>query len=405
LRGDHPLDKGDRTKPMKILYVGKLYLYDVFGKEKFGEDSPASRRRILGLINGFREQGVMIDVLSPLISSPKPKIYTRAISARYQGSEIVYPGILNIKYLNYFSLLFATLFNMWEMHARNRYDAIIFYNPVLYRGYPSIILGKIKDIQVIMDYEDLVDSEYTPQKWARGLFGIIERHIVGQVKSFILASGNFQRLLPKKARSIVVRSGCYKAKNGEDQTSREPVDKDIILFSGKLDEIRGVDLLIEAANHIKSNNYQIVITSKGPLEEYVKEAARRNKNVIYTGFLSESEYKRVINRATILVNAQKTKYKFSRYCFPSKLYEYMATGKYVISTAVSDVKDGLQDKLFVLDKDDPECLAAMIDHILQNKEKLSYLPRLAQKYVNDYENWGQQAKKIIEFIGSRHKGI
>ena len=385
---------------MKILLISKLYLYEVFGNEISNEYSPAGRRRILGFIEGLKNQGAGVDVLSPIISYPQYKFYYPQIKVKYGDGEICYPGLINIKYINYFCLLFSTFMHICRMHSRNKYNAIIFYNPLFYRAYPAIVFGKIKNLPVIMDYVDLVDSEYTSQKWARKILGWIEKHIVRLVDNFILASNNFKDLIGVKSKYLVIRSGCSRNSIDFDPPRRGNIDKDLILFSGKLAKVRGVDLLIEASKHIKSENYIIVITGNGPLMEYVKQSAQTNPRIVYKGFLSRAEYEHLLHKATILVNAQRTGYIFSKYCFPSKLYEYMSAGKFVISTNVSDVAEHLRGKIFILGKDEPKALADLIDYILKNKHALYHMQRNAQKYVKEVENWDQQAKRILEFLGA-----
>jgi len=107
-----------------------------------------------------------------------------------------------------------------------------------------------------------------------------------------------------------------------------------------------------------------------------------------------------LQKATVLVNVQRTGHKFSRYCFPSKLYEYMASGKFVISTDISDIREHFKNQIFILKEDNPETLAQTIDYILNNKENLKHIPQKAQKYIIENENWEQQALKVLQFLNS-----
>jgi glycosyltransferase involved in cell wall biosynthesis len=382
---------------MRILIVGKLYLYEVYGNTLFKEDAPASRRRILGLIDGLGGMGVSIDVLSPMAYSPLKKIYCPPIEIKYRGANIRYPATFNICFFNYLYMFFAVLINLFKMHRKNKYDAVIFYNPLFYRGYPSIIFGKIKNVPVVMDYEDLICSEYSSNKIVRNILGLIEKDIVKHVDKYVLASGAFIEKISPKSDYIIIRSGCY-SRAIEEGAHGSIGEKNIIMYSGKLDAVRGVDMLIESMKYIKSKDYQVVVTGAGPLAEYLKDAEKKNPNLSYKGYLSEEKYSELLNSALILVNTQKSKYDFSKYCFPSKLYEYMAAGKYVISTAVSDVKRHLGDKIFILEKDEPAALAETIDYIIANKTRLSGVRLAAQKYVIEEENWMKQAKKLIGFI-------
>ena len=61
--------------------------------------------------------------------------------------------------------------------------------------------------------------------------------------------------------------------------------KFIILFIGTLDDNKGIDILINSFNEIKSDFFELHIGGSGELKEYVEKVANENQNIYYHGYL------------------------------------------------------------------------------------------------------------------------
>ena len=94
------------------------------------------------------------------------------------------------------------------------------------------------------------------------------------------------------------------------------------LFSGTLDEIRGVDLvpdlIFTLRNKIK--DFKIIITGSGKLENLVQ--SWNYEELIYLGYLEEKEYELLIQQVDICLVLQKPDNPFNEGSFPSKIEYY-----------------------------------------------------------------------------------
>jgi glycosyltransferase involved in cell wall biosynthesis len=82
------------------------------------------------------------------------------------------------------------------------------------------------------------------------------------------------------------------------------------------------------------------------------------------GFLSYEEYKEVLAKADICINAQLAGGTFGNYSFPSKLYEYLSCHKLIVSSDVADVRDALAEIAFIYEGDSAGELAGQIDRAI-----------------------------------------
>ena len=70
-----------------------------------------------------------------------------------------------------------------------------------------------------------------------------------------------------------------------------------------------------------------------------------------------------------------------------------------MSTATGDVADGYEDKVFILDDETPEGLAALIERVCSmQKAERQAVGAKARQYVLSEKTWAAQSGKIFEFI-------
>ena len=70
--------------------------------------------------------------------------------------------------------------------------------------------------------------------------------------------------------------------------------------------------------------------------------------------------KQMMMEADLLVQCQLVNDSFQNVSFPSKIFEYIATNNYVISSKVADITEFSKDEIIYYDNDDPKELANKI---------------------------------------------
>ena len=92
----------------------------------------------------------------------------------------------------------------------------------------------------------------------------------------------------------------------------------VFLYSGALDDIRGVDLIADLVVELRKYlvNFKIQITGSGPLED--KVTSWNFPEVSYLGFLEERDYLKVLSECSACLILQKPDHPFSLGSFPSK---------------------------------------------------------------------------------------
>lgn len=134
----------------------------------------------------------------------------------------------------------------------------------------------------------------------------------------------------------------------EDQSADEVVP--FVFHSGSLFEQKdGILGMVEAfgmvANRVEKPIKMICTGSKEKsphckeINELIEKYSLQNR-LVFTGYLDESQLREYLKRASIVV-INKKRTQQNRYCFSTKLGEYMAAGKLVIITNVGEAMNWL----------------------------------------------------------------
>ena len=113
-----------------------------------------------------------------------------------------------------------------------------------------------------------------------------------------------------------------------DPGNRTPLGERLS-FIGRLEEAKGVDLLLAAWAHGQASGRELVIAGDGPLRESVKAAERRLTGLTYLGNLPHSDVQRVIEGSAAVLIPSKW---FEG--FPRVLAEAFALGRPVMASNV-----------------------------------------------------------------------
>lgn len=173
-----------------------------------------------------------------------------------------------------------------------------------------------------------------------------------------------------------------------------------IVFSGRLTDIKGVNLFLNASKIIKTrcgSKYKFIIMGDGPQRSYVKRKIKNSNltNVHYIGFVPTPMS--VLSGSKIFCSLQDD----SNY--PSQsLIEAMACGCAVIATDVGDTRLLIDEDVGILILPDrPDSLADALCNLLESPEKcLEYGKRARQRVLNS-----MQVEKYMEFIEDVYKSV
>ena len=258
---------------------------------------------------------------------------------------------------------------------------------------------------------DLPHDVYDFKGVVRGLLQrtdfFIQTHVINRFAAIIPLTHQIVQDFAPGRPALVVEGGVeademerIDARDAQP-TSASPMDEKVILYSGSLNDINGVYLLISAFRLLADPQYRLHIFGRGPMESLVREAVTQDKRIFYGGVLSNLEIRHKQAQAMCLVNPRPSYRKITRYTFPSKLLEYLASGRPTITTALPGIPEEYYPYLYLLRDETPEGLAQLIQEVCsKDPAELERFGQRAREFVLQNKNWIRQGQRIYEFIST-----
>ncbi len=172
-----------------------------------------------------------------------------------------------------------------------------------------------------------------------------------------------------------------------------------------------VDLLIQAFAKIAEKHPDIKLVLGGPEYGNEKKGILRmaedlgiSDRLKLLDYMSREEIIRYIANSDVLVMVRAQDLK-SQASFPSKLTEYLATGRPVISVNVGEISDYLADGInaYLVEPGNKDALANKLDYVLTCYPSALETARRGKQLTHSIFNYSYQAKRIIPFIESLYK--
>lgn len=182
-----------------------------------------------------------------------------------------------------------------------------------------------------------------------------------------------------------------------------------IFHAGTLSEQKdGILGMIEAfglAHEKLSIPLRLLITgniSSSPHSSEIKALIDRyslDGQVVFLGYLDEDEKQRYLQGAAFtIINKYPTVQ--NKYCFSTKLGEYLAAGKVVIITSVGEARNWLTDQFdsYIIAPQDNDLLASTIVKVLEDEDKRMQIGKNARQTCKnsfDFHAYGEVLKELL----------
>lgn len=202
-----------------------------------------------------------------------------------------------------------------------------------------------------------------------------------------------------KLSTLVESNKIFVKPNFVDFENKDIVSIDkrkYFLYLGRIDKLKGIDLILKAWKDIKDEELYIVGT--GPFEEDAKRYVNSNnmKNVKFLGFRNKDEVKQILNKAKALIIASQW-YEG----FPMTILEAFSVGTPVIAGNIGNIKNIIEDRKsgLLFKYDSSEELVDRIE-IIKDKQIARYLCRGANETFEKKYNKKINYNQLIEIYNA-----
>ena len=363
---------------MKILFVIDGLFPSTGGAEK----------QALTLAKYFKAEGHDIQILCPQLDGAMPH---KEILSGLQVTRIPYPKIkvfgsliLYLKYMYYLFMMRKT-YSVVHVHMVK--------NIAAFTGLMKCILN-YKFVAKVSGAWEFSNGVLDKRYYNKGIM---------RIRNYFIKKADHIQCVSYKTKQILL--DCeYPEKiallvpNGVDMSSHIPkavknnTDLVSIVYAGRLESVKGVDILIRAVNKVNAN-IKLIIVGSGTQEESFKGLTKELSMESQVDFLGY-----VNNLPEILANADIYVQPSREEGLPNSVLEAMAVGLPIIATDVSGnqdlVEDGVNGYLSI-----PENVLDMsekITKLIGSSENMQRMGENSRKIINDNYSLQSTYEKLLE---------
>ncbi len=405
----------------KILWIGSYQSETLFEKmlaTHIGQASSYAAQK--GIIKGMDEvlpEDCVLDTLGAISypaypTYPKMRVRTEEWS-RTGKSHDKLVGFLNIKYANYFlrqKALSRAIRNWGKKESDPQSNTVFVFEPGVTKLREALSLKEkygAKVFVIIPDIPELVNlgaNKIVHRMKNRNAKKM--RDLFKKVDGFILYSAHMAEYYHIPAGKWMLMEGVFDTDESAPDVSNEEHDTVRLMYCGALDEFRGIPQLLDAFDSLTDRKYELWLAGSGRSDALIRERTAGDNRIHYFGYLpSREDVLELENKADILIHTRDINSPAAPYCFPSKVFEYLATGKLVLSVIIPGIPSEYFDYMIPIKEFSVEGIKNAIQQAVSiTPEEQTEKGKKAREFILNNKNSRVQAGKILDFARIEQRG-
>ena len=335
----------------------------------------AGATRVASMVQALANAEHDVTVLTSFPSFPygvftEPQRMTKAESnGRIQTVRLfslLFRGMPGARLLHWLSAALAA--TIYAILARERYDVVIISSPPITLALPGLVAARWHRAKLVVDVRDVFpDIAVAMGAWKTDSLVVraVERLVRVLYRHAALVVAVTPTAIEQIAERGVDRERLFLARNAAERAPAVDVmQKDdegfTAIYAGNLGLATDVDVLIDAAALVASDNIKIEIVGDGAQKTRVHERVQgeRVSNVAITGGLPRRDAMAMVARADVSIIPLRKGIEES---VPTKLYDSLSVGCPVVVVAGGEAKrEGTALGAFCTPPGDAPALAAQL---------------------------------------------
>lgn len=388
---------------MKVLYVSSTCsenkYYEYVEKHGLRVSQQAQKYNLL-LAKGLAECGADVKIISsrPISPSTSKKKWFRGEREAVDGIEFNYVKFANFKLLRQLFVFFGTFFKLLFARGKRR-DTVVMCDALNIMAAKAVRMASVfrgfKSIAIVTDVPCHRPHGKKPPMHER-----INLRIMKKFSAYLLLTEQMSEIVNPKGRPYVVLEGhSDSAMASVENRLEDKLEKKVCIYAGSLRKIYGIENLVRGFIAADIPDAELHVYGDGDFVKDLRVLCDKHPTVIYKGIAPNREVVEAELRATLLVNPRPTGEDYTKYSFPSKNMEYMASGTPVLTTKLPGMPAEYNDYVFLLEEENAEGIEAALKLIFSHtREELHNKGIKAKNFVMREKNNVVQASKVLDMI-------
>lgn len=401
---------------LDILFIGGLFPKEMekeILQNSIGNVQNAANNLQWGIVDGLDANLTKkVKILNSLYIGSFPKRYKKMYIKTNEFSHTInnYPEDVNVGFLNiigvkhisrYFSL--KPYVKSWALTNNGMKKVVIAYamtstfTRIL--RYIKSLNSEIKTCLIVPDLPQYMNLTNKSK-----VYDVLKKIEIKSmdldakyIDSYVLLTEYMCQALNISSPSVVVEGIST---NLFEKISPIPAEEEIktVLYSGGLIEKYGILDLVSAFKKLKGDNYRLIICGSGEAEDIIVKESQSDKRIIFKGLLKREEVLQLQKSSTVLINPRPNNEEYTKYSFPSKIMEYMSSGRPVIAYKLDGIPEEYFDYFYPVTESKDGLYNTIREVLSKDKIELNNKGNLAQEFVLTQKNSTKQGEKILKMV-------
>lgn len=181
---------------------------------------------------------------------------------------------------------------------------------------------------------------------------------------------------------------------------KSPKDHFKIAYTGRLDKLYHIDDLIEAVQKIKQYDLELILCGNGDLVKWIKDIASFDRRIKYLGFLDAESISKLQSEVDVLINTRSPEGEYTKFSFPSKTMEYLASGTPVLMHRLPGIPIEYDKYLNYFNGSDINSIITGIEYVIEGCISGEAIAKAlhAREFIMYYKTPEKQGKKVINLF-------
>lgn len=275
----------------------------------------------------------------------------------------------------------------------NKDTTVIFYNInySLFGLYEAVVKKGGKPLLILADHGHSSACKNIKRK----IYAMMCEHEFKKFDKVIQLSAETKVKFKKNADRMVLEGGIN---YDEFEHYEMPVRRGKLHYTstGSLKPLLGVDMLLRTIAQSKRNDFVFTFSGRGESVPDIEKASQKDTRIEYKGFLSRKDYSEMMSQTNVFVSARNMEFEKNNNSFPSKILEYLATGRIIVSTKFPGYQK-FQESIIFYNGTDEELLSIM-DKVADDYDELACKYYTVNRKFAMTFDWKNQAKRIAAFM-------
>lgn len=353
---------------------------------------------------------------APIPTYPKyPKIWFRKHRwSHTEGADDIHCGFINLPIIKHLSRACTTFRALRrEIKAADNEPVCV----LTYDIHPStavaiklakMLYKKIITCAVLPDIPNAVLLASSGGKLNRStkFKAAIKTFFIKQFDSYVFLTEHMKQAVDVTDKAYTVMEGIYNSAQPalEDKTTEQK----IILYSGQLNPAYGMENLIEAFLRInrEHSDYRLWLCGGGKLVEHIKRLALQFPAIEYFGYVGPDKVRECQRQATVLINPRQNTDQFTKFSFPSKTMEYLASGRLVVGYKLDGIPAEYDEHIIYVPDNSVQTLCdTLIEVCSWDAEKQRQKGQAARSFILQNKNPEKQCQRIVQMLQTLSKSL